>query len=539
MAVISRSYVDALTRSLNTLSEATQAVARAQLAAIEYTDIADLRNQVIAILEPLLSTATDMAAGYAAQTYDGIREASVGSAANAVAHSNRVPEATERAVRALVTEVDKSGYEAFARSVEARCDYEIKKAAGESTLYNAERDPRKPKWARVPTGAETCTFCLMLASRGFVYRSKESAGALNHWHPHCDCRVIQGYPGDKIEGYDPDELYKQWKHQQEHPLKRTRTKENTAAQPVKARQTEKKRGINWDADVYRKLEPSDVDQLSSIVSNAPDSAAKRLYLKWEDKLSLGETTESRAHFSPNKVTVNLDVKRTLSDAKRTPGVTWFHEHGHQIDYLSSGPETYLDKVRRFGSSKTDRVWASTSYENGLFRRTIVDEVSGHVSNRHKLLKERRKELIKDRDIETLYKEGFIDNDQRVSLNRMKESAFKDDAKGLEAVIKDTVKSVPKRRAYQSIEKELRTLTDQQRSDLSDIFEGATNGAIKAGWGHGKSYWKDYENLPCEAFAEFFSAELMNPASLEQLTKWLPESKAVFDAIIAEMEKGNL
>ena len=216
MAVISRSYVDALTRSLNTLSEATQAVVRAQLAAIEYIDIADLRNQVIAILEPLLSTATDMAAGYAAQTYDSIREASVGSAANAIARSGRIPEATERAIRAMVAEVDKSGYEAFTRSVEARCDYEIKKAAGESTLYNAERDPRKPKWARVPTGAETCTFCLMLASRGFVYRSKESAGALNHWHPHCDCRIVPGFEGVEIEGYDPDELYRQWRETEEN-----------------------------------------------------------------------------------------------------------------------------------------------------------------------------------------------------------------------------------------------------------------------------------------------------------------------------------
>lgn len=539
MAEIPRGYVDALTRSLNMLSQATQTVVRTQIEALDYTDVADLRRKVQAILAPVLESATDYAAAYSAQTYDMVSAYSTGEVSGAVAYSGRNPAATDGAVRALVGDVERLGFEAFTQSILDRCDYEIKKAAGDCTLYNAEQDPKKPRFARVPTGFETCTFCLMLASRGFVYRSAETAGAFDHWHPHCDCRVIQGYPGDKIEGYDPDDLYQKWKHQQEHPLKRTRTKENTAAQPVKARQTEKKRGINWDADVYRKLEPSDVDQLSSIVSNAPDSAAKRLYLKWEDKLSLGETTESRAHFSPNKVTVNLDVKRTLSDAKRTPGVTWFHEHGHQIDYLSSGPETYLDKVRRFGSLNTDRVWASTSYENGLFRRTIVDEVSGHVSNRHKLLKERRKELIKDGDIETLYKEGFIDNAQRVSLNRMKESTFKDDAKGLEAVIKDTVKPVPKRRAYQSIEKELRTLTDQQRSDLSDIFEGATNGAIKAGWGHGKSYWKDYENLPCEAFAEFFSAELMNPASLEQLTKWLPESKAVFDAIIAEMEKGNL
>lgn len=40
---------------------------------------------------------------------------------------------------------------------------------------NAARDPLRPKWARVPSGTETCQFCLMLASRGFAYTSEKSA----------------------------------------------------------------------------------------------------------------------------------------------------------------------------------------------------------------------------------------------------------------------------------------------------------------------------------------------------------------------------
>lgn len=211
MAVIPRGYIDALTKSLNTLSTATQEAVKMQLSMIEYVDIADLRNQVIEILEPILSTATDLAAAYSAQTYDSIREYSIGEANGATAYSGRVPEATEGAVRSFVGDAERLGYDWFVLSVLERCDYEIKRAAGESTLYNAERDPKKPRFARVPTGAETCTFCLMLASRGFVYHSEASAGAFDHWHSHCDCRIIQGYPGDEIEGYDPEAIYGKWK----------------------------------------------------------------------------------------------------------------------------------------------------------------------------------------------------------------------------------------------------------------------------------------------------------------------------------------
>lgn len=62
------------------------------------------------------------------------------------------------------------------------------------------------RFARVPAGAETCSFCLMLASRGFVYASESKAGDLAKYHGDCDCAVVAE---DNIvpEGYDPDELY--------------------------------------------------------------------------------------------------------------------------------------------------------------------------------------------------------------------------------------------------------------------------------------------------------------------------------------------
>lgn len=211
MSQIPRSYVDSLSHALNRLSKATQAVVKTQLESIVYTDIADLRRQVIEILDPLFEQSTDLAAAYAAESYDQIREESIGVPLGAEAVSNRKPAATEGAIRALIQRVVEGNFESFIIGILERVDYEIKKAAGEATLYNAYHDPLRPRYARVPTGSETCQFCIMLASRGFVYSSDKSAGVLDHWHANCDCRVVPGFPGMTVAGYDPEALRKEWK----------------------------------------------------------------------------------------------------------------------------------------------------------------------------------------------------------------------------------------------------------------------------------------------------------------------------------------
>lgn len=90
------------------------------------------------------------------------------------------------------------------------------KSQGRNTVVrNAHRDPDKARWARVPTGTETCTFCLMLASRGAEYHSAESAGEFNKYHNRCDCEPRPVWDDADLqqlgdEGYDPDALYNRW-----------------------------------------------------------------------------------------------------------------------------------------------------------------------------------------------------------------------------------------------------------------------------------------------------------------------------------------
>lgn len=214
MATLPRSAVDAYTEQLDALSDAAREAVAAMLVQVEYEDVADLRERVIEIMEAVCGASSDMAAAYAAEFYDEARLLAVGAAIGAAADPVRDPRATEGAVRALVQKVvDGRPFAEFVSALQGRADYEVKRAAGECVKANAASDPMEVRWARVPGGAETCPFCIMLASRGFAYKSERTASEKKgggHYHENCRCRIVPGFPGMEIEGYDPDALYGQY-----------------------------------------------------------------------------------------------------------------------------------------------------------------------------------------------------------------------------------------------------------------------------------------------------------------------------------------
>lgn len=64
---------------------------------------------------------------------------------------------------------------------------------------------RGVKWRRVPSGGDTCGFCMMLAGKGSVYKSAKSAGS--HYHAHCDCRVVPDGDGIKsVAGFNSENV---------------------------------------------------------------------------------------------------------------------------------------------------------------------------------------------------------------------------------------------------------------------------------------------------------------------------------------------
>lgn len=172
---------------------------------LDFTDIAAAREACIEIMEQVLGPLADLAAEVGVDWYNLVREQSTGKPlGDGLAAPARNPAATEGAVRALIQSVvEGKSVEKFAEALKRRADYEVKKAFGDSVSAKGRNDPMKPRWARVPQG-DTCLFCIMLASRGFVYHSK--AKALDHYHENCDCIVTPGFPGTSVEGYNLEAL---------------------------------------------------------------------------------------------------------------------------------------------------------------------------------------------------------------------------------------------------------------------------------------------------------------------------------------------
>lgn len=203
-----REFIDNFTRGINAISEDARDRLASALERIDWTqDVAAVREATIAIMQACCAEATDTVAMLAAEFYDGLREIELGERMGALAASGRDPAATEGAVRAFAQDLVDGRQDAFVARCLDRVDYECKVAATQTCLGNARADRRKPKFARVPSGSETCDYCLMLASRGFVYASEQTA---SHAHAGCDCRVVPSWNAFRVQGYDPDALYDEW-----------------------------------------------------------------------------------------------------------------------------------------------------------------------------------------------------------------------------------------------------------------------------------------------------------------------------------------
>lgn len=222
--------------------------------------------------------------------------------------------------------------------------------------------------------------------------------------------------------------------------------------------------------------PNDfIDDMTDIMENAPD-VCKKIWNKYQDKITINNyNTNGGAFYSPTRDYIEFSI---AADRNNRAGnmTTIFHEIGHMFDAYG-GAENY-------GSG----LWGAISkyFENGKFDTLLKKEADDLIKKTHKELK-------------------AID------------------------------KTARKAQAYKAVEAEIRALTNPQKADISDMFEGVTKGKIKGGWGHGNSYWKNH-SPSSEAFAEMYSASVNNPDSLEQIKKYFPESYDLFLEILKEMAK---
>ena len=210
MATIPKAALELWTENVNAISADCQQKVMRILERVDWSDVADARAVVSEAVRMALADSTAVAAQASADFYDAARAMATGEMLGAKAYSSFDPQLTDSAIRAFAQRiVDGKPVESFNDAVLQRIDYEIKRSANMSVVENGRRDPKKVRYARVPTGAETCDFCLMLASRGFVYQSEGTAAA-GHTHSSCSCRCVPGWDGMEVEDYDPRSIYDRW-----------------------------------------------------------------------------------------------------------------------------------------------------------------------------------------------------------------------------------------------------------------------------------------------------------------------------------------
>lgn len=178
--------------------------------------VAEKREAAKLIMEGYVQGYDDVASEFAAEWYDHRAKSEGISLDRAITMAVYSPEKSDAVARYQARKLAKGGEYAFAKACGEYARNDAYRSLNETIIANVGRDKDKgARFARVPTGFDTCTFCLMLASRGAVYHSRKTAGEWRHFHRNCDCKVVPGFENNPlaelVEGVKPRELYDLWR----------------------------------------------------------------------------------------------------------------------------------------------------------------------------------------------------------------------------------------------------------------------------------------------------------------------------------------
>lgn len=172
------------------------------------------RDALLEFTPALTAQYGDVAAVLAADYYEEMRGASgdVGKFSASLAKPVSGA-AVESQVRYLAGHLWTPAPAAILGPLLTSVDKYVKQPGRDTIAANATREGAR--WARVPSGAKTCSFCLILASRDAVYATRQSAGDArglgkgDDYHGGCDCSVVRiSKSSDYPEGYLPDDYYR-------------------------------------------------------------------------------------------------------------------------------------------------------------------------------------------------------------------------------------------------------------------------------------------------------------------------------------------
>ena len=279
--------------------------------------------------------------------------------------SSGIEDRTEEVSR-LVSERfrGESPEQSLARQVGRLARDQVARRANETTSHNVGRDAKRgARFARVPMGTHACQFCLMLASRGFVYHSAQTAGEFGHYHSDCRCKVVAGFPemtyywknGVKVsrgkdptvEGYDPDLYFRSYELQREiesmrragslavaGDLTRNPNHEEMRRNAIQMRRAIRKRVELWNgspsdaSDLFGETGSARVDgDLAEALTYLPKSWVEELARSGVRVVSVDETSTGRSQFVSGRLVEILE--------RDSNELIIVHELMHSMDHLNS------------------------------------------------------------------------------------------------------------------------------------------------------------------------------------------------------------
>lgn len=314
------------------------------------------------------------------------------------------------------------------------------------------------------------------------------------------------------------------------------------------------RFVNTSNPVWSQLGSVKVEDIASKVDSMlahSSGTAAKLWQKYEDRIRMVDPSHSGgAFYRHSDGGVHMNVQRSLDDIGGKGALsTWFHEFGHNIDYLAGNGQKAF----------------TTFYDSGKFAESLKQEVKEYIKARQTELNK----MLRERDLKRLLDAGAIKTDKpwRVdfyhkTLEHIADTKYLEEqgwnSKFLkmtpqersERIWEDALrdlrisgKSIPIQNVRDMIGNEITKDGQSTQIALGDIFEGATKGSCKDTYGHGKKYWQptywnaDGDALAKEAFAEFFSAECIyseRPEILKTMIERLPKSYEVYKEIVSVM-----
>lgn len=207
MPDISRSLLDRYNELLDGSVAVAQDVAARQLSAIDLT-----LDGYKAVVKNTLRAGNAETAELDMRFYNAVRRAELGSEARLEPSTAVTHGWTEEEIDAALDAIwyengeydpDEGAWrrtDSFGEELGRYISRMLNAASKGHMEQYGKQDARKPRYARVPSGRETCAWCLAIAGLGFQFKSVESA---SHSHAGCDCVIVPSWGSFGVTGYDP------------------------------------------------------------------------------------------------------------------------------------------------------------------------------------------------------------------------------------------------------------------------------------------------------------------------------------------------